>query len=162
VCNHVDPSSDAYLSVLRITGVFQVSTERTSCVCVLIGNSSAGESPEQNNSTPNDTPNDGNVVGATLHEDSMVRHSVFQTLFVDTVAEPAGEPGKHRSVEDILQICTEKHDKQWKEDLVCWVSDQYLSQAIVDVPVSRSMIQTWNPKTSNPDRKSIIRKMSEM
>jgi hypothetical protein len=42
------------------------------------------------------------------------------------------------------------------------VEEKYLSLSIVDVPAFRTMIQTLNPKVSIPDRKGIIKKMSEM
>jgi hypothetical protein len=37
-----------------------------------------------------------------------------------------------------------------------------LPMAIVDCPAFRSMIQTLNPKSSIPDQKGVLRKMSEM
>ncbi len=42
------------------------------------------------------------------------------------------------------------------------MAEQYLPLAIVEAPAFRAMIQTLNPKASNPGRKGIIMKMSEM
>jgi hypothetical protein len=48
-----------------------------------------------------------------------------------------------------LSSWNEQEDKQWKEDLVCFVAEQYLPLAIVDAPAFRSMIQTFESESFN-------------
>jgi hypothetical protein len=134
-------------------------------VRAILGNSSQRESTDSSPATPDATPIAGNAAGAALHEASMARLAATQALFEKPAAEVAGAAGQQRSLTDVfkpLSSWTEKQDKQWKEDLVCCVAEQYLPLAIVDAPAFRSMIQTLNPKASIPDRKGIVRKMSEM
>ena len=131
----------------------------------MIGNSSARESADTSPATADATLNAGNAAGAALHEGAMARRSELHKLFLDTAAEPAGAPGKQKAMTDIFKSSstwTEKQEKKWKEDLVCCVAEQYWPLAIVDAQAFRAMIQTLNPKASIPDRKGIIRKMSEM
>ena len=131
----------------------------------LLGNSSVLESADNSPATADATPRAANAAGAALHEDSMARRSALQSLFLDTAAQQAGAPGKQRSMADVFKPSlswTDKQDKQWKEELVSCVAEQYLPLAIVDAPAFRSMIQTLNPKASIPHRKGIVRKMSEM
>jgi hypothetical protein len=126
---------------------------REPCVRELLGNSSAREIADKSPATADATPNAGNAAGAALHEGAMARHSALQILFLDTAAEPAGAPGKQRAMTDIFKptsTWTKKQEKQWKEDLVCCVAEQYLPLAIVDAPAFRAMIQTLNPKASIP------------
>ena len=92
-----------------------------------------------------------------MHEASMARLAATQALFEKPAAEVAGAAGQQRSLTDVfkpLLSWTEKQDKQWKEDLVCCVAEQYLPLAIVDAPAFRSMMQTLNPKASIPDRRA--------
>ena len=134
-------------------------------VRALLGNSSQRESTDSSPSTIDSTPNAGNAAGVALHEGSMARLAATQALFQKPATQEAGGLGQQRSMTDVfkpLSSWTEKQDKQWKEDLVCCVAEQYLPLAIVDAPAFRSMIQTLNPKASIPHRKGIVRKMSEM
>jgi hypothetical protein len=129
-------------------------------VCALLGNSSQRESTDSSPATVDTTPNTGNAAGVALHEGSMVRHAVTQALFQKPVTQEDGGGGQQRSMTNVfkpLSSWTEKQDKQWKEDLVCCVTEQYLPLVIVDDPAFRSMIQTLNPKASIPDRKGIVR-----
>jgi hypothetical protein len=134
-------------------------------VRALLGNSSPGQSAQQSLTTPNATANAGNAAGAARHEASMLRHGALQTLFVHTTGEQAAASGKQRPVTDMFKpssVWTEKQDNQWQEDLVRYVAEQYLPLATVDAPAFRSMIETLNPKASQPHRKGILRKMAEM
>jgi hypothetical protein len=134
-------------------------------VRALLGNSSQRESTDNSPATIDSTPNAGNAAGVALHEGSMARLAATQALFQKPATQEAGGLGQQRSMTDVfkpLSSWTEKQDKQWKEDLVCCVAEQYLPLAIVDAPAFRSMIQTLNPKASIPDRKGIVRKMTEM
>ena len=69
----------------------------------LLGNSSVRESADNSPATADATPRAGNAAGASLHEDSMTRRSALKSLFVDTAAEPAGAPGKQRSMADVFK-----------------------------------------------------------
>ena len=134
-------------------------------VRTLIGNSSVRESPDNSPGTPSATPRAANGTGAALHEASMARRSAVEVMFQGAAAQQPGAPGAQRSMPDMFKASsswTDKQDKQWKEELVCYVAEQYLPLATVDAPAFRSMIQSLNPKASIPDRKGIIRKMSEM
>ncbi len=87
-----------------ITDGFQHTVERTSCV--------------------------GNTPGVSLHEGSMTRHADTETLFQNPASQESGGSGQQRSMTDVLKSLsswTEKQDKQWKEDLVYYVEEQYLS-----------------------------------
>jgi hypothetical protein len=134
-------------------------------VRALLGNSTVSESTDISPGTADVTPKTGNVAGASLHEGSMARHAALHTLFQKPSPQEAGAAGPERSITDLFKPSsswTAQQDKQWKEDLVCCLAEQYLPMAIVDCPAFRSMIQTLNPKSSIPDQKGVLRKMSEM
>ena len=104
-------------------------------VRALLGNSSQRESTDNSPATIDSTPNAGNAAGVALDEGSMVRLSVTQVLFQKPDTQEDGGLGQQRSMTDVfkpLSSWTEKQDRQWKEDLVCCVAEQYLPLTIVD------------------------------
>jgi hypothetical protein len=99
-------------------------------VCTLFDNSSPRESTDSSPAKADATPKKGNDTGVSLHEGSMTRYVDTETLFQKPASQESGGCGQQRSMTDELKSLsswTEKKDKQWKEDLVYYVEEQYLS-----------------------------------
>ena len=118
-------------------------------VDTLLGtNASVPQTPHGPGDTPTPmtgTVNPANGGGAGASAATISRFATTTTLFQDPTEQPTAR-GKETSMSDMFQPSTDwtqGEDRQWKEQLVVLIAEQYLSFAIVALSSFRDVMGTW-------------------